>query len=132
MKIVYYLMTLLTITIIPVIFQGCEKHNEPSPLFTVTYTQVTLQDGTEGVEFWAYCYTTDVKMTKVDILDPGRTNTITYKLNNVIYLKGETFGLQDVNVGYLKVGGIYQFTFTGNRLSDNSGFATQMNLNVAK
>jgi len=117
---------------IPVIFSGCNKKNLPSPLFTVTYTQITLQDGSAGVEFWADCSTIDVKMTKVDILDPGRTNTITYKLNNVVYLKDAIFALQDVNVGYQKVGGVYQFTFTGNRVSDNSGFATVTNLNVAK
>src|ERR1039457_419231 len=95
MKKIQHMLIMGMIFFIPVIFSGCNKKGLPSPLFTITYTQITLQDGTAGVEFWAECSTTDVKMTKVDILDPNRTNTITYKLNNVVYLQGVVFALQD-------------------------------------
>jgi len=132
MKTVNYLLAIgVLLLITSIIFSGCKK-NLPSPVFTLTYTSITLQDGSMGVEFYATCTTTDVKMTKVDILDPNRTNTETYNLNNVTRLKGEIFALQDVGDGYFKVGGVYQFTFTGIRVADNTGFATVTTLNVAK
>ena|ERR1035438_2980575 len=110
---------------------ACKK-SVPSPVFVVTFTNINLQDGTAGVQFYATCTTTDVQMTKVDILDPSRTNTVTYNLKNVTYYKGDVFALQDVGVGYIKTGGNYQFTFTGTRLADNTGFGTITMLNVAK
>jgi len=133
MKVVNYLFTIgLLLLSTLIIFAGCKKNNLPTPEFSITYTAITLQDGSSGVQFYADCTSTDVQMTKVDILDPNRTNTVTYNLNNVIHYKGDNFALQDVGIGYVKVGGVYQFTFIGMRLADRSGFATMTKLNVAK
>jgi hypothetical protein len=119
-----------------IIFSGCKKKSStpdlPTPLFIATYTLVTLQSGDAGVEFFANCTTTDVKMTKVEILDPIHSGTITYNLNGLYHVKGEIFALQDANTAYLKEGGIYTFTFTGNRVADNAGFTAVTTLNVAK
>jgi hypothetical protein len=114
-----------------ILLSGCKKDLPPAE-FMVTSTSVTLQTGEAGVEFYAFCTTLDVKISKVEILDPTRSNTIIYNLNSITRNKGENFALQDVGISYSKIGGIYQFTFTGNRVSDNSGFATVTTLNVAK
>jgi|WetSurMetagenome_2_1015567.scaffolds.fasta_scaffold726624_1 hypothetical protein len=119
-----------------IVFSGCKKKEStpdyPTPAFILTYTPVTLQTGDAGVQFYANCSSTDVKMTKVEILDPIHSGTITYNLNGQTYVKNQIFALQDAGTAYLKQGGTYQFTFTGNRSVDNAGFTVVSNLNVAK
>jgi len=104
----------------------------PTPEFNVTYVLVTLQSGDSGVEFFAECTTTDVKMTKVEIVDPLTTGTITYNLNGMYFVKDQIFTLQDNNTAYLKEVGIWQFTFIGKRTIDNRVFNFHTTLNVSK
>jgi hypothetical protein len=120
-----------------IVFSGCKKKSSdeptyPSVAFVVTYVTVTLQGGSEGVEFFANCSTTDVKMTKVQIMDPLHSGTVTYNLNDQVYVKSQIFALQDDNTAYLKEGGTYQITFTGHRTVDNAAFTIVNNVNVAK
>jgi len=119
------------------LFSSCKKKSDttptyPSPSFIVTYIPVTITNPNDGVQFYANCTTVDVKMTKVEILDPIRSSTVTYNLNGVYHVKGEIFGLQDATTGYYKQGGTYTFTFTGNRTADNAPFSVVSTLNVAK
>lgn len=117
--------------ILLMIFSGCKK-KYPTPEFTIIYTSGVIQNGDPGVAFFASCITTDVKMTKVEILDPNQSGTSTYNLNGVYHASGESFALQDAGSYYLKVGGGYQFTFTGYRTADNEGFSAVSKLNVSK
>jgi hypothetical protein len=120
-----------------IVFSGCKKKSSDEPTypavaFIVTYVTVPLQGGSDGVEFFANCSTTDVKMTKVQILDPIHSGTVTYNLNDQVYVKSQIFALQDDGTAYLKEGGTYQITFTGHRTVDNAAFTIVSNVNVAK
>lgn len=119
-----------------IIFSGCKKKSTtpdlPTPVFIVSATTVQLQGGGDGVEFFTNCSTTDVKMTKVEILDPIHSGIVTYNLNGTYYLKGDIIALQAANTAYTKEIGTYQFTFTGIRIADNAGFTIVTTLNVAK
>lgn len=114
-----------------VLFSGCKK-KFPAPEFSITYNSVVLQTGDAGIDFFASCTTTDVYMTKVEILDPNHSATTTYNLLGVRHNKDEIFALQDPGSPYLKVGGVYQITFIGNRTADNEGFSAVSTINVAK
>jgi hypothetical protein len=137
MKKINHLLTygVLLMSIV-VVFSGCKKKTEevtyPSVAFIVTYLTVTLQSGDQGVQFYANCSSTDVKMTKVEILDPLHTGTTTYNLNGNGYVKGQIFALQDDGTAYLKEAGTYQITFTGLRTVDNAPFTIISNVYVSK
>ena len=116
---------------------SCKKKSDPeptlpTPAFIVTYVPQTITNPNDAVQFFANCTTTDVKMTKVEILDPIHSGTVTYNLNGLYHVKGEIFGLQDAGTAYFKQGGTYTFTFTGNRTADNAAFSAVTTLNVAK
>ena len=115
---------------------GCKKKTEevsyPAVSFIVTYLTVQLQAGGEGVEFFANCSSTDVKMTKVEILDPIHSGTVTFNLNGQGYVKSEIFALQETNTAYTKQGGTYTITFTGLRTVDNAPFVNAVNVPVSK
>ncbi len=121
---------------IVIVISGCKKKTEtvtyPTVSFIVTYLTVQLQAGGEGVQFYANCNSTDVKMTKVEILDPIHSGTVTYNLNGQGYVKSQIFDLQDAGTAYQKQGGTYQITFTGLRTVDNAPFTVISNVSVAK
>jgi len=118
-----------------IVFSGCKKKSDtvtyPSVAFIVTYVNVTLDSG-PGVQFYANCSSTDVKMTKVEILDPIHSGTATYNLNGTAYVKSQIFGLQDATTGYVKEAGTYQITFTGLRTADSAPFSIIENVAVSK
>jgi hypothetical protein len=119
-----------------VVFSGCKKKSDPvtypSVAFIITYLEVDLQGGGKGVQFYANCSTTDVKMTKVEILDPLHSQTVTYNLNGNGYVKGQIFALQDDNTAYLKQGGTWTITFTGLRTVDSAPFSLAVTTPVSK
>ena len=123
---------------VAVVFGSCKKKTEDPPptypdvAFIITYLEVDLQGGGKGVQFYANCSTTDVKMTKVEILDPLHTGTVTYNLNGNGYVKGQIFALQDDQTAYLKQGGTWTITFTGLRTVDNAPFALPVTIAVSK
>ena len=100
------------------------------PSFTVTATTVQLQGGGEGLQFYAKCTNTDVKMTKVSVTNPGGTQTIAYNLNGTNYVMNEVFMLEDALQAYLKEVGIWSFTFTGSRTSDGVSFSVTSTLQI--
>jgi len=119
------------------IVSSCKKKSDPpvslpTPAFIATYVPATITNPNDAVEFFANCTTTDVKMTKVEIVDPIHSGTVTYNLNGLYHVKGEIFPLQDAGTAYYKQGGTYTFTFTGNRTADNAAFSAVTTLNVAK
>ena len=119
-----------------IVLSGCKKKSDsvtyPSVTFIVTYTSVQLQSGDAGVQFFAKCSTTDVKMTKVVILDPIQSGTTTYNLNSQVFVTNQIFGLQDETTAYLKTAGTYQITFTGLRVVDSAPFTVVENVSVSK
>ena len=121
---------------VAIIFGGCKKEEDPpsypSVSFIITYLEVDLQGGGKGVQFFANCSTTDVKMTKVEIKDPLQSGTITYNLNGNGYVKGQIFALQDDNTAYLKQGGTWTITFTGLRTVDSAPFTLPVTIAVSK
>ena len=71
MKAIHHLVPIgILLLSISFIFSGCKK-TIPSPLFNITYTTINLQGGSAGVQFYASCTTTDVQMTKVDVVIAG-------------------------------------------------------------
>ena len=104
----------------------CKKSTTTPPItpaFIVTSTTVTLQTGGFGLQFYAKCTNTDVKLTKVTISDPLQTGNVVYNLNSTTYVQNQIFDLQDANTAYIKQSGNWQFTFVGNRTSDGGSFA---------
>jgi hypothetical protein len=115
-----------------IIFSGCKKKSSPiTPSFTVTATNVTFQDGSAGLQFYAKCTNTDCKMTKVTINDPIGASTTTFDLNGEYEVSGEIFGLQATNTGYTKELGTWTFNFVGNLTSDGSSFSAGGSLLVS-
>jgi hypothetical protein len=123
------------VAIIGVVFMlssSCKKDKDnPAPqvpAFTVTANTVQLQGGGEGLQFFGKCTNEDVKVTKVTITDPLSVQPATYELNGISIAKNTQFSLQDDNVGYVKEPGTWNFTFVGNRTSDNVSFSVNATL----
>jgi hypothetical protein len=100
------------------------------PVFTVTADSVFLQTGGEGLQFFGKCTNEDVKMTKVTIISPISVHTSTYLLNDHSFVKNTKFSLQDDNTAYDKELGTWNFTFAGNRSSDNAPFTVNATLSI--
>jgi len=113
---------------------GCKKKAEDPivPAFTITATEVQLQAGGTGLQFFAKCNNDDVKMTKVTITDPMSSFNQTYNLNGTTFIKNEIFGLQGTTEAYTKEIGTWSFNFVGNRTADGTSFAVNGSLAVSK
>ncbi len=109
-----------------ILFSSCKKKETTpatTPAFIVTATTVQLQSGGAGLQFYAKCTNTDVKMTKVTINDPLGANTITYNLNGNYEVENEIFMLEDATTAYTDETGTWSFNFVGNINSDGTAFA---------
>jgi hypothetical protein len=130
-----WICSFAVIGVVIMISSGCKKKDDnPAPqvpVFTVTANTVQLQGGGEGLQFFAKCTNEDVKMTNVTITDPLSVQTATYELNGNSIAKNTQFSLQDDNVGYVKEPGTWNFTFVGNRTSDNQSFSVNATLLVS-
>lgn len=113
---------------------SCKKDKDnPAPqvpVFTVTATTVQLQGGGEGLQFFGKCTNEDVKVTKVTTTSPITVYSATYDLNGNSIAKNTQFSLQDQNVGYEKEIGTWNFTFVGNRTSDNQSFSVNATIAI--
>jgi hypothetical protein len=118
-----------------ILFSSCKKKESTptpiSPAFIVTATTVQLQGGGNGLQFYAKCTNTDVKMTKVTINDPLGANTITYNLNGTYEVSNEIFMLEDATTAYTDEIGTWTFNFVGNLTSDGTAFASNASLVVS-
>ncbi|MCX6252827.1 MAG: hypothetical protein NTX61_18995 [Bacteroidetes bacterium] len=115
-----------------IIFEsGCKKKTTTiTPAFGVSATPVTLDIG-PGLDFFATCTNDDVKMTKVTIYAPLNSSTYEFNLNGTYFLKNQIIALQADLTGYLKVSGIWTFSFVGNRTADGASFSTTATVNVS-
>ena len=116
------------------VLSGCKKKSSgpTMPTFTVTATTVQIQNGGEGLQFYAKCNNTDVKLTKVTLTDPIGTNTTTYNLNGNYFVMNQVFMLEDQNSAYTKEIGTWSFSFVGNLTSDGTSFSVGATLSVGK
>ena len=102
------------------------------PVFELSSVTVTLQGGDSGVEFFAKCINDNIKMTKVDIMDPIHPATITYNFVGQSFVKDQMFALQDAGIAYPKTAGTWRFDLYGNRTSTGKSFHTIVMLTVSK
>jgi hypothetical protein len=102
------------------------------PVFSVSSKTVALQGGGDGLQFFAKCLNTDVKMTKVNIIDPLHGATITYNMLSQICTENEQFDLQPSDTAYPKEVGTWQFEFIGTRNSTGEPFDITITLAVTK
>lgn len=134
MKKINYILIFLLIPAF--IISGCKKKKDDPPAvvpgFTVTATQVNLNTGDIGLQFFAKCHNDDVKMTKAIITDPIGATNITFNLNGNYAVKNEIFGLQAADEAYLKKIGTWSFVFIGNRTSNGVAFTASSTLSVSK
>jgi hypothetical protein len=114
---------------------GCKKDkDDPAPqlpVFTITANTVQLQGGGEGLQFSAKCSNEDVKMTEVTNTSPISVKAFTYDLGGKSYAKNSLIPLQDEDVAYYKELGTWNFTFVGNRTSDNESFSVKATLLIS-
>jgi len=129
-------ISILVILTTGALLTGCKKKSTtPTPTvpsFIVTATTVQLQAGGEGLQFYAKCSNTDVKMTKVTVTDPIGSNSVTYNLNGTYYVANQVFMLEDATSAYTKEIGTWSFSFVGNLTSDGSSFSVGATLAVSK
>lgn len=113
---------------------SCKKDKDDPdpqvPVFTVSANTVQLQGGGEGLQFSAKCTNEDVKMTEVTNTSPISVKTFKYDLDGKSYTKNSSIPLQDEDVAYFKELGTWNFTFSGNRTSDNESFSVHATLSV--
>ena len=113
---------------------SCKKDKDDPdpqvPVFTVIANTVQLQGGGEGLQFSAKCTNEDVKMTEVTNTSPISVKTFKYDLDGKSYAKNSSIPLQDEDVAYFKELGTWNFTFLGNRTSDNESFSVNATLPV--
>ena len=114
-----------------ILFSGCKKKSTPVvPAFTVTALTVQLQGGGEGLQFFGKCNNDDIKMTKVTIFDPLSSSIPAFNFGGVIYVKNQSFDLQDPTTGYQKELGTWSFNFVGNRTADGASFSVGASISV--
>jgi hypothetical protein len=128
-----------TITGMLLILSGsCKKKDDTTapapapqiPVFTITATTVMLQSGGDGLQFSAKCTNENVKMTSVKVTSPITVLSATYNLNGNSFAKNTLIPMQNDTDAYDKETGTWNFTFTGNRTSDNVSFSVDATLVV--
>jgi hypothetical protein len=113
---------------------GCKKNSEDPaviPTFTVVSSVVNLQAGGEGLQFYAKCTNTNVKMEHITITNPSAV-TVVRDYNSISYVKNEIFPMQETDAAYVKKTGTWKFDLVGSRISDGVTFAVDTTLVVSK
>jgi hypothetical protein len=121
------------IGIVLMLSSGCKEDEDPAPQvpeFTITADSVLLQSGGQGLQFFAKCTNEDIKMTEVTVISPITVQTATYSLNGNSFAMNDTFSLQDDDIAYGKELGTWNFTFVGNRTSDDVSFSVAATLSI--
>jgi hypothetical protein len=81
----------------------------------------------DELQFYFYCSTDDIKLTKMTIKDP-LLNEYTYNAGGSTFLKNELYYIDE---WYPKQLGNWTFTFVGNFADDNSGFTSSTTMMVS-
>lgn len=115
-------VVLLSMTMI---YGSCNKDDDPeptptpySPTFDLTYYTQPI-GGIDYLDFVLVCLSDDWEMIKVKITAPGGAGDETYTGNGQLQLRGEPFTFPEY---FLKLGGTWTFTITGNiKSGDHNG-----------
>ncbi len=123
-------------------FAGCSKKSNNNPVsnnstpqdaqpdFNIAAVNVTMSNGSDGLQFGAHCTTDDIDLIKVVVVNPAQVS-VTYNEQNTLYLKNQEFECQATGTGYYKVLGTWQLTFVGNKASGTkSSFSVTKTLTV--
>ena len=131
------LLSLLVIFII--LTDGCKKTEtvespvppQTPPIFTIDHIFISV-GGKDYLQFVTRCTSESVKLASAVIDDPGK-NRFSYEYfsdttDYQVFCKNETFTFPE---DFLKQPGIWKFTFTGQRYTDNSDFTSVVNDSIA-
>ena len=104
-------------------FTSCKKKEDrKAPTFVVTATPLG-----DELQFYFYCSTDDIRLTKITIKDP-LLNEYVYNAGGSTFLKNELWYIDE---WYPKQIGNWSFVFVGNFADDNSGFTATSNMMVS-
>lgn len=112
-----------------ILFSSCKKKSSETTVSAPSFTLSATPDpnNAENLIFYMDCTTDNVKMTRIDIKDPLNSGISPIDMQSANMLKGTIYELDE---SFTKELGIWTFTFTGNRISDNSAFTSTSTLNV--
>jgi len=112
-----------------------EPEPEPEPIpaappsFEIASRTVTLQDNTDGVQFFVRS-SIDVILVRVDIETP-LGGEISFNAGSSTVIKDESFALQDGGTAYVKVSGNWRFILVGRHAADTqASFEVTETVNV--
>jgi hypothetical protein len=114
----------------PIVFSSCSKKSGDeilvsNPVFVVAYTTYTVST----VEYLALdcsCTTDGFFLQQVTIVDPALKQTIYYGEGKE-YAKNEHFTFPE---DFVKINGLWKFTFTGTRAGDHTVFSSLTSVSV--
>ena len=112
-----------------------EPEPEPEPIpaappsFEIASRTVTLQNNTDGVQFFVRS-SIDVVLVRVDIETP-LGGEISFNAGSSTVIKDESFALQDGGTAYVKVSGNWRFILVGRHAADTqASFEVTETVNV--
>ncbi len=117
-----------------VLLAGCGKKSPsepeapPPPSFSISTVNVTLADGSDGIQFFAKP-DKDVRLVRVDITDP-LGNKMSFNAGGEIYVKDQVIQLQAQGTAYVRVSGTWTFEFVGNVEPNGDNFTVKQTVNV--
>ncbi|MEM1127638.1 MAG: hypothetical protein AAGI71_13380 [Bacteroidota bacterium] len=117
--------------LLAVVALGCDSggDDDPDVSFIVSSTNVTLDDGSDGIQFFAQP-NVDVILVRVDITSPTGTS-LPFNAGSQTVISGQAIALQDPGFAYFRVSGPWTFTFSGRFAAgsqDSYTFTTQVNV----
>lgn len=122
---------------VSMVFMSCTKDDDPeptpvayTPTFSATYISFPA-GGVDWLNFAITCTSDDWEMIKCDVIYPGGLGNDLFEGNGQLQLRGVPFGF---NADFLKMGGTWTFTITGNIKSGThvgESFVTSTTLNIS-
>jgi len=106
-----------------------EPQAPPPPTFSISTVNVTLADGSDGIQFFAKP-DKDVRLVRVEVTDPlGNKQTV--NVGGQIFVKDQVIALQPQGTAYVKVSGTWKFLFVGNVEPNGENFNVTQTVNVS-
>lgn len=130
-----YLIMGIGILLFSALLFGCKDDSptEPvgpaDPVFTLSSINIELQGGTQGIQFFARS-NKDISLIRANIKNPIGNETV-FNAGGNVFLTDEVIGLQEPNIGYLRVSGEWTFRFVGNHEPTKESFDVTRTLNVS-
>ncbi len=125
----------VALLLLPVLLFACGKKGPsepeapPPPKFNISTVNVTLADGSDGIQFFAKP-DKDVRLVRVDITNPLGNKT-SFNAGGEIYVKDQLIELQAPGTAYIRVSGTWTFEFVGNLEPNGDNFTVKQTVNVS-